>query len=77
MIGGRADALQTYLKDRLPAVSPTLSQALLLSYAALQEGGNSQRLSPEGIEAAVLDRTRSGRKFRRLSAPDIRQMLTA
>lgn len=77
VIGGRADVLQAYLKDRLPSPLPTLSSALSLSYAALLEGSNNQRIPPDGLEVAVLDRTRTGRKFRRLSTAEIRQILAA
>ncbi len=78
VIGGRADLLQAHLKDRVPASLPPLAKALALSYVALLEGGNAQKISPEGLEVAVLDRgTKAGRKFRRLSTSDIRQFVSA
>ena len=41
---------------------------------ALEHIGN-QKLSLESLEVAVLDRTRDGRKFRRLSPTDTKQLL--
>ena len=78
VIGGRADVLQAYLRDRVPASLAPLQKALALSYAALLEGGNSQKIAPEGLEVAVLDRnSKAGRKFRRLSIAEIRQSISA
>jgi proteasome alpha subunit len=76
VIGGRADVLQTYLKDRVPAPLPSLANALSLSFAALLEGGNTPKISPDGLEVAVLDRTKAGRKFRRLSVAEVRQYVS-
>lgn len=75
VIGGRAEALQAYLKERLPAEAPALAPALSLSFTALQEGGASTRLTADGLEVAVLDRARAGRRFRRLSAAEVRSLL--
>ncbi|GKS59039.1 proteasome subunit alpha [Nitrospira sp.] len=78
VIGGRADVLQAYLKDRVPTPLPPLGKALALSYAALLEGGNSAKIASEGLEVAVLDRSsKAGRKFRRLSIAEIRQFISA
>jgi proteasome alpha subunit len=74
VIGGRAEVLQGFLKDRVPGALPALDQALTLSLAAL-ESGSTQKLAPEGLEVAVLDRTRDGRKFRRVPVQDVRRLL--
>lgn len=74
VIGGRAEVLQGFLKDRLPGTLPSLSQALSLSLAAL-ESGSSQKLALESLEVAVLDRTRDGRKFRRIPVQDVKRLL--
>jgi len=47
---------------------------LKLCVAALEQTAN-QKLQPEGLEVAVLDRTRTGRKFRRLLITDVRHIL--
>ncbi len=74
VIGGRAEVLQLFLKDRVPTPLPSLGKALSLSYAALLEGaGNNSKVSPDGLEVAALERARSGRKFRRLSTGEVRQ----
>lgn len=73
-IGGRAEALHVYLKERYKSDHQSLKQTLSMCVAALESVTN-QKLALEGIEIAVLDRTRQGRKFRRLSQTDSRQLL--
>jgi proteasome alpha subunit len=75
VIGGRSDNVQTYLKDRTSTELPTLKGALALCHAALEQSG-SQKIPSENLEVAVLDRTRTGRKFRRLSVSETRQLLS-
>jgi len=73
-IGGRSEAIQAFLKERYKGEEPTLSHALSLCLAAL-ESVTSQKLPFEGLEIATLDRNRDGRKFRRLSPVEARQLL--
>ncbi len=75
VIGGKSDTVQTYLKDRWSSQLPTLSAALSLCASALEQVAN-QKFHAEGLEVAVLDRAREGRKFRRLSSAEIRRFLT-
>jgi len=72
--GGRAEALQVYLKDRYTSEAQTLKTALALCAAALESVTN-QKLPLEGLEVATLDRTRVGRKFRRIPPAESRQIL--
>jgi proteasome alpha subunit len=74
VIGGRAEALQLYLKDRYKNGAPDLKAALMLCIGSLENVTN-QRLSPEGLEVAALDRTRVGRKFRRIPVAESHQIL--
>ncbi|MBD0305206.1 MAG: proteasome subunit alpha [Nitrospiraceae bacterium] len=74
VIGGRAEALQAHLKERYKTGTPTLQAALTLCVGALETITN-QKLPLEGLEVAALDRTRTGRKFRRISSSESRQML--
>jgi proteasome alpha subunit len=76
VIGGKAEAIQTVLKEKSPGQPPALGAALKLCSAAIEQIAN-QKLQPEGLEVAVLDRQRNGRKFRRLSVNEIRQLLSA
>jgi proteasome alpha subunit len=76
VIGGRAEAVQTVLKEKSPNRLPSLGAALALCVSALEQTAN-QKLQPEGLEVAVLDRNRAGRKFRRLSVADVRQLLSS
>ncbi|MFQ5991167.1 MAG: proteasome subunit alpha [Nitrospiraceae bacterium] len=74
VIGGRSEAVQLFLKERYKAETSTLSAALSLCVGALENITN-QKLPHEGLEVAVLDRTRVGRKFRRIPAAESRQIL--
>ncbi len=76
VIGGRSDNVQAYLKERSSTQLPTLKVALSLCHAALEQVTN-QKLPSENLEVAVLDRTRNGRKFRRLSVGDARQLIAS
>lgn len=76
VIGGKSEAVQAVLKEKSPSQAPSLGAALNLCVSALEQTAN-QKLPPEGLEVAVLDRNRAGRKFRRLAVGDIRQLLSA
>ncbi|PWB81039.1 MAG: proteasome subunit alpha [Candidatus Methylomirabilota bacterium] len=73
-IGGQADELRQYLKD---TYQTGLDQkaALRLATRAL-EAVNNAKIEPRSLEVAVLERSRAGRKFRRLSQDDLASMLT-
>jgi len=75
VIGGSVDNLQNHMSSHYrPGLS--LSSALKLGRDALNraENGNPD-LGARQLEVALLDRTRTGRKFRRLAASDIQQLL--
>ena len=74
-IGGRAEALLVFLKERYKGEPPTLKAALSLCMAALESVTN-QKLPIEGLEVAALDRTRAGRKFLRIPPAESRQILS-
>jgi proteasome alpha subunit len=73
IIGGRSDAIRMKLKDMYRTPS-ALDEALRISVTSLEDGGN-QPLMPSGLEAAVMDRRRPGRKFRRLDPKEIEQYI--
>ncbi|CUQ68210.1 proteasome subunit alpha [Candidatus Nitrospira inopinata] len=75
VIGGRAEAVQSVLKDKISTEPTALGAALSLCVSALEQTAN-QKLPPEGLEVALLDRNRLGRKFRRLSVADVRRLLS-
>jgi len=75
VIGGKSDAVQAALKEKMPAQLPDLKMALSLCIAALEQTGN-QKLSLESLEVAVLDRTRDSRKFRRFPPTETKQLLS-
>jgi len=75
VIGGKSEAVQAALKEKVPAQPPDLKTALNLCIVALEQTG-SQKLSLESLEVAVLDRTRDNRKFRRYTAAETKQFLS-
>jgi len=74
VIGGKSEAVQAVLREKGFTQPPELQAALVLCIAALDQVGN-QKLLPESLEVAVLDRTRDGRRFRRLTPADTKQLL--
>jgi proteasome alpha subunit len=71
-MGGESETLETSLKDSYrPGLD--LAEAVRLSVAPLAGG---EQLDPDRVEAAVLERTRKGRrKFRRLTDEEIGAIL--
>lgn len=76
VIGGRAEALQIFLKERLTSMNLSFKDGFSLCVEALDSVTN-QKLAPEGLEVATLDRTRTGRKFRRILPAESRKVLTS
>ncbi len=74
VIGGRAEVLQAFLKEQVKSPGLQLKEAFQLSIDALSKGVN-QTLDPAGLEVAVLDRTRFGRKFRRILPQESQHIL--
>ena len=74
VIGGRAEAVQQYLKEHATTQPATLQDSLKRCLAALEQVAG-QKIPSDNLEVAVLDRTRVGRKFKRLSSADIFQLL--
>ncbi len=73
-MGGQAEALGTYLKDKYPKKEPDLKAGLKLGHDALVSV-EGREPTPAGLEVAVLDRTRARRKFRRLSNEELKGLL--
>jgi proteasome alpha subunit len=74
VIGGKADALMTFLKARWTTPAITLREALRVSIEGLDTVMN-QKLGPEGLEVAVLDRARAGRAFRRIGPSEVKALI--
>ncbi len=68
VIGGESENLKDCLEKRYRLVA--LKEALRICLEAMEEQYD-QKMSPEEMEVAVLDRTRAGRTFRRLSQKDL------
>lgn len=66
-IGGQSEALSAKLKDGYNSL-PSLTAALELAASAFRE---VEERAIEGWEAAILDRSQPGRKFRRLSDEEL------
>jgi proteasome alpha subunit len=76
VIGGTSEALMTFLKSRWKAPTISLRDALKLSVEAL-ETVTTQKLGPEVLEVAVLERTKPGRTFRRIASAEARSLLNS
>jgi proteasome alpha subunit len=76
VIGGKFENLLAFLKGRSTAGTLSLRDALKLSVEALDSVTN-QKLGPDGLEVAVLDRSRQGRTFRRLPPSELRTLLAS
>lgn len=74
VIGGRAEAIKIYLKERYK-LNMTLKEALKLSIEALESTVN-MKLTQENMEVAVLDRHRNGRKFRRIRLDELTELIS-
>ena len=78
VMGGTSEPLATYLKERHDPTAP-LADVLKLAVAALgQTGtdGETRAISADDLEAAVLDRTRPRRAFKRLVGAHLEGLLT-
>ena len=73
-IGGRSEAILTYLRKEAGDTCPSLHAALQLCQQAFEKNGDPKS-GLEGLEVAVLDRTRSGRKFRRVPTSEASDLL--
>jgi len=73
VIGGRAEGIMSFLKSRYKPNLP-IEDILKLSVEAFEET-SEQKSTPPSLEVAVLDRQRVGRKFKRLSASEVKQLL--
>jgi proteasome alpha subunit len=69
VVGGRSEAILSYLKQHVDGPRP-LGAALKVGLDALESVGHQGLRLPQ-LEVAVLDRRRTGRKFRRLPAPEL------
>jgi proteasome alpha subunit len=77
VIGGSDEPLQSHMQSNFRPGMP-LGEALGLGRDALRRAENgSPELGPESLEACLLEQERRGRKFRRLSADDVRELLGA
>jgi proteasome alpha subunit len=77
VIGGHVDDVQSMLRSDFREGMP-LGDSLGLGRKALSRGANgSGEIPPENLEVCVLERSREGRKFRRLPADEVKGMLEA
>jgi proteasome alpha subunit len=75
VIGGSVDNLQSHMEANFREDLP-LGEALRLGRACLERAENgSPELPPDSLEVALLDRRRSGRRFRRFTHDEVRATL--
>jgi proteasome alpha subunit len=75
VIGGRFEAIRSFLKDRYQ-MNMSIRDALKLCANAL-ENTTGQKMEARNLEVAVLDRNRPGRRFRRLTEEEIHGILSS
>ena len=73
-MGGQAEALGSFFKDKYPKKTPSSKDALKLGVDALKTVEGSE-VGAAALEVAVLDRTRTRRKFRRLEEAELAKLL--
>jgi proteasome alpha subunit len=73
VIGGQAEKISQFLRDRFRE-DLVLAETIKAGKEAL-EAGQGGAIRESTLEVAFLDRARPGRKFRRISAPEIRELL--
>jgi proteasome alpha subunit len=71
-MGGQAEALGTYLKDKFIDKKLTLAKGIKVGIEALEDV-EGRKTPSEQLEVAVLDRTRGRRKFRRLTLDELKK----
>jgi proteasome alpha subunit len=71
VIGGKAEEIKSELKSKVSS-DLTIKKAFKLAMESL-ESIDQQKLNIQGIEVALLDRKRSGRKFRRLTSDEVKE----
>jgi len=77
VMGGQSEPIAAVLRDR-HRPDATLEDALRLGVEALGQAGpdgEPRTLAPAALEAAVLDRIRPRRTFRRLAVPQLERLL--
>jgi proteasome alpha subunit len=78
VMGGNSDPIATHVRERHDATAP-LSTALKLAVAALvlpiADGTETRTIAGDDLEAAVLDRTRPRRAFKRLVGAPLQKLL--
>ena len=76
-MGGQAETIEAHLKENYPENYPddipSFNDGLQLGVAALRAAGERE-LTPGTLEAAVLDRNRTRRKFRRLAEQELHEL---
>jgi len=77
VIGGAAEELTGYMRSHYKKDLP-LGEALQLGRAALQRASDVQiAVPPENLEVCALEKTRIGRKFRRLPTEELTEHLSS
>ncbi len=74
-IGGRSEAILTFLRKETSETRPTLNMGLQLCQQAFENGAD-HKTGLQELEVALLDRTRPGRKFRRIETSEASALLS-
>ena len=74
VIGGSVENLENHLRANYRPDQP-LGEALRLGRNTLERATSGERVEPKNVEVATLDRSKPRRKFRRMSADELRGIL--
>ena len=76
VIGGHADRITAYLDDHYSA-NLSLPEALVLSHRGAMAGYERPPDEASALEVGILDRGRIGRKFYRMTSPEVAEAMAA
>ena len=76
VIGGHADRIMAYLQDHY-AADLSLPEALALSHRGVMSGYERPPDEASALEVGILDRGRIGRKFYRMTSPEVAEAMAA
>ncbi|MFQ5455396.1 MAG: proteasome subunit alpha [Nitrospirota bacterium] len=73
VIGGKSEDIITFLRDRYKG-NMSVEESLKLSVSAL-ENSNNHKITPDNLEVAVLDRRVEGRRFKKITHEEIKEII--
>ena len=76
VIGGRSESVLSCIRKAINPRAPESPRSLVTMSFFHRAKPTEQKIAVEGLEVAILDRKRSGRKFKRLAQSEARAILS-